>query len=75
MASGFGLRTLTSASPRYSRLSYHCGTVWPHDTAVVVRGLALEGRLEEAALLTAGIVALASLPAPDRPSCFGGLGR
>ena len=42
MASGFGLRTLSSSSPRYSRLSYHGGSVWPHDTAIAVRGLAVE---------------------------------
>ena len=46
--SGFGLRTLSAASPRFSRLSYHGGTVWPHDTAIAVRGLAAEGRFDEA---------------------------
>ena len=72
MASGFGLRTLTDASPRYSRLSYHGGSVWPHDTAVAVRGLALEGRLEEAAQLTAGLVAAAEGVAYRLPELYGG---
>ena len=49
MASGFGLRTLTSRSPRFSRLSYHGGSVWPHDTAVAVRGLARDGYVDQAA--------------------------
>ena len=72
MDSGFGLRTLTSRSPRYSRLSYHGGSVWPHDTAVAVRGLALEGRVEEAAQLTAGIVAAAEGVAYRLPELYGG---
>ena len=57
MASGFGLRTLTSRSPRFSRLSYHGGSVWPHDTAVAVRGLARDGYVDQAAALAAGLVA------------------
>ena len=72
MSSGFGLRTLTSASPRYSRLSYHGGSVWPHDTAVVVRGLAREGRLEEAAALAAGLVAAAEGVGYRLPELYGG---
>ncbi len=72
MASGFGLRTLTASSPRYSRLSYHGGTVWPHDTAVAVRGLALEGRAEEATRLAAGIVAAAEGVDFRLPELYGG---
>jgi glycogen debranching enzyme len=72
MSSGFGLRTLTSTSPRYSRLSYHGGTVWPHDTAVAVRGMALEGRFEEAASLTAGLVAAAEGVGYRLPELYGG---
>jgi glycogen debranching enzyme len=59
MDSGFGLRTLTSRSPRYSALSYHGGSVWPHDTAIAVHGLCCEGRLEAAAQLLRGLVAAA----------------
>ena len=72
LSSGFGLRTLTAASPRYSRLSYHGGTVWPHDTAVAVRGMALEGHLEEAAELTAGLVAAAESVGYRLPELYGG---
>ena len=72
MASGFGLRTLSSSSPRYSRLSYHGGSVWPHDTAIAVRGLAVEGRLDEAARLTAGIVAASDGVAFRLPELYGG---
>jgi glycogen debranching enzyme len=72
LASGFGLRTLSSDSPRYSRLSYHGGTVWPHDTAIAVRGLAAEGRLDEAAHLAAGIFVAAEGAAYRLPELYGG---
>ena len=38
--SGFGLRTLASSSAGFNPLSYHCGSVWAHDTAIVIAGLA-----------------------------------
>jgi glycogen debranching enzyme len=72
MASGFGLRTLTSRSPRFSRLSYHGGSVWPHDTAVAVRGLARDGYVDEAAELTAGLVAASEGVAYRLPELYGG---
>jgi glycogen debranching enzyme len=40
---GFGIRTLASDQPVYNPLSYHNGTVWPHDNALVVRGFAHYG--------------------------------
>lgn len=70
--SGFGLRTLSAASPRFSRLSYHGGTVWPHDTAIAVRGLAAEGRFDEAAALAAGLVEAAEAFEDRLPELYGG---
>ncbi|MEO5711086.1 MAG: glycogen debranching N-terminal domain-containing protein [Nocardioidaceae bacterium] len=70
--SGFGLRTLTRRSPRFSRLSYHGGSVWPHDTAVAVRGLARDGYVEQAARLTAGLVAASEGVAYRLPELYGG---
>ena len=72
LASGFGLRTLSAESPRFSRLSYHGGTVWPHDTAIAVRGLAAEGRRDEAARLAAGVFAAAEGVAYRLPELYGG---
>ena len=43
MSSGFGLRTMSTLDASYSPLSYHCGSVWPHDTAIVLRGLVVAG--------------------------------
>ena len=41
--SGLGLRTMSARDGGYSPLSYHCGSVWPHDTAIVIAGLARAG--------------------------------
>ncbi|QZY29901.1 glycogen debranching N-terminal domain-containing protein [Nocardioides coralli] len=70
--SGFGLRTLSAASPRFSRLSYHGGTVWPHDTAIAVRGLAAEGRHDVAGLLARGLFVAAESVDYRLPELYGG---
>jgi hypothetical protein len=72
LSSGFGLRTLASDSPRFSRLSYHGGSVWPHDTAIAVLGLAAEWRLDEAAALASGVVAAAEGFGYRLPELYGG---
>jgi glycogen debranching enzyme len=41
MFSGWGIRTLSAAHPVYNPMSYHNGSVWPHDNAIVGLGLAL----------------------------------
>jgi glycogen debranching enzyme len=48
MFSGWGIRTLASDASRYNPMSYHNGTVWPHDTALTAYGLALYGFTTEA---------------------------
>jgi glycogen debranching enzyme len=40
---GWGLRTLATGQPRFNPMSYHNGSVWPHDTALCARGLARYG--------------------------------
>jgi glycogen debranching enzyme len=40
LASGFGLRTLAASSAGFNPVSYHCGSVWAHDTAIAIAGLA-----------------------------------
>lgn len=55
MNSGWGLRTLSSKEPAYNEISYHNGSVWPHDTAIMASGMSpknateLAGDLLEAA--------------------------
>ncbi|MEI5582808.1 MULTISPECIES: glycogen debranching N-terminal domain-containing protein [unclassified Agromyces] len=58
--SGFGLRTMSTDSGGYWPLSYHGGTVWAHDTAIAVLGLAREGRGADAAGLVDGLLRAAA---------------
>src|SRR5207253_9868102 len=36
--SGWGIRTLATAEARYNPMSYHNGSVWPHDNALIAAG-------------------------------------
>ena len=38
--SGWGVRTIASSEPRYNPVSYHNGSIWPHDNALIALGLA-----------------------------------
>jgi glycogen debranching enzyme len=60
MSSGYGLRTMSTDSSGYWPLSYHGGSVWTHDTAIAIAGLARDGFSAEAATLTSGLLAAAS---------------
>jgi glycogen debranching enzyme len=41
--SGWGIRTVAAGEPRYNPLSYHNGSIWPHDNALIASGLARYG--------------------------------
>ena len=41
--SGWGIRTVARSAARYNPISYHNGSVWPHDNAVIALGLARYG--------------------------------
>lgn len=56
LASGYGLRTLSTGAAGYWPLGYHVGSVWTHDTAIAVTGLAREGFTAEAAELAEGLL-------------------
>ncbi|MEX0778830.1 MAG: amylo-alpha-1,6-glucosidase [Balneolales bacterium] len=47
MASGWGIRTLATDARRYNPMSYHNGTIWPHDNALIAFGLAKYGFREK----------------------------
>ncbi|GAA0919537.1 hypothetical protein GCM10009559_01620 [Pseudonocardia zijingensis] len=57
---GRGLRTLSSTTGGYDPLTYHRGSVWPHDTAIAVLGLAGVGRHDVARSLGEGLVTAAA---------------
>jgi glycogen debranching enzyme len=73
--SGFGLRTMSAADGGYSPLSYHCGSVWSHDTAIVLRGLARSGHRREAGALAEGLLAAAASFGWRLPELFSGEAR
>ncbi|HZI89294.1 MAG TPA: amylo-alpha-1,6-glucosidase, partial [Candidatus Polarisedimenticolia bacterium] len=53
--SGWGIRTLAAGQPRYNPMSYHDGSVWPHDNAIVAAGLARYGFKGEATRILSGL--------------------
>ena len=58
--SGWGVRTLGAGEVRYNPVSYHNGSVWPHDTSLIAGGLARYGFRDEAARIRAALYDLAS---------------
>lgn len=56
MSGGFGLRTMSARAGGFGVMRYHCGTVWPHDTAVAVAGLVRTGHRDVAAGLLGGVL-------------------
>ena len=53
--SGWGIRTLAAGQARYNPMSYHNGSVWPHDNAIIAAGLARYGFKEPAIRLLSGL--------------------
>ena len=45
---GWGIRTVGSGQPRYNPMSYHNGSIWPHDNALIAAGMARYGYIDEA---------------------------
>jgi glycogen debranching enzyme len=70
--SGYGLRTFDGTHPYFNPLGYHTGSVWPHDTAIAVDGLARAGHAEVAAALAAGVVRAGSRFGYRLPELYGG---
>ncbi len=75
MDSGLGLRTMSSADGGYSPLSYHCGSVWPHDTAIVIAGLTRSGLTEQARGLVQGLLRASVAFEQRLPELWSGEGR
>ena len=75
MDSGYGLRTLSAYAPRFGPLSYHGGSVWPHDTAIAITGLARTGHEDVAASLLEGVLTAAEQVEYRLPELYGGSTR
>jgi glycogen debranching enzyme len=53
--SGWGVRTVAAGPSRYNPMSYHNGSVWPHDNALIAAGLSRYGFTTEAASIMEGM--------------------
>ncbi|NIR61431.1 MAG: amylo-alpha-1,6-glucosidase [Gammaproteobacteria bacterium] len=53
--SGWGVRTLASNEARYNPMSYHNGSIWPHDNALIAMGLARCGHRDKGLRLLTGL--------------------
>ncbi|MHB2023773.1 MAG: amylo-alpha-1,6-glucosidase, partial [Mycobacteriales bacterium] len=73
--SGFGVRTLAVSMAAYNPMSYHNGSVWPHDNALVAAGLARYGFLPEAERIMLGLLDAADCFDSRLPELFCGFDR
>ncbi len=73
---GWGVRTLDERENRYNPMSYHNGSIWPHDNAVIGMGLARYGHRSEALQILTGLFETASaVPMFRLPELFCGFPR
>jgi glycogen debranching enzyme len=73
---GWGVRTVASSEARYNPLSYHNGSVWPHDNSLVASGMARYGFKDYAGKILLGLLDLSSMVDLHRlPELFCGLER
>jgi glycogen debranching enzyme len=73
--SGWGIRTMSAADAGYNPLSYHNGTVWPHDNSLIAWGLARYGRWPEAHRIVRRMFNAASYFDHQLPEVFAGFSR
>ncbi|MCG0278414.1 MAG: amylo-alpha-1,6-glucosidase [Thermanaeromonas sp.] len=75
MFSGYGIRTMSSKSRAYNPISYHNGSVWPHDNSLIVMGLTRYGFREEANRVIDGLLQAAKCFGYRLPELFCGFSR
>jgi glycogen debranching enzyme len=75
MFTGFGVRTLSSKMGAYNPMSYHNGSVWPHDNAIVAAGLMRYGFVAEAQHIALGLLDASEQFGSRLPELFCGFER
>ncbi len=73
--SGWGVRTMADTEAAYSPLSYHNGTVWPHENSLIAWGLVGYGRWPEAQRIAHRMLEAAASFDYELPEVFAGLPR
>jgi glycogen debranching enzyme len=77
LSDGYGLRTMSTLDGGFNPLSYHCGSVWPHDTAIALLGLTRCGLRDESVTVACGLLGSGLLAAAEStdyrlPELYGG---
>jgi glycogen debranching enzyme len=75
MFSGWGVRTLASDMGAYNPASYHNGSVWPHDNALIASGLLRYGFIAEAQRISTALLEAAEYSGGRLPELFCGFSR
>ena len=75
MFTGFGVRTLGSTMGAYNPMSYHNGSVWPHENAIVAAGLMRYGFVAEAQRIVLGLLDASEQMGGRLPELFCGFNR
>ena len=75
MFSGWGVRTLSAEMAAYNPMSYHNGSVWPHDNALVAAGLMRYGFVDEAQRVADAVLSAAESFDGRLPELFCGFDR
>lgn len=75
MFSGWGVRTLASDMGAYNPASYHNGSVWPHDNAIIAAGLLRYGFVTEAQRISTALLEAAEYSGGRLPELFCGFSR
>ncbi len=76
MLCGWGVRTLSSKEPTFNPMSYHNGSVWPHDNSLVIAGLKRYGMDERAMRVADEVIdAAVRFPLNRLPELFCGFAR
>ena len=73
--SGWGVRTMSTGDVAYNPLSYHNGSVWPHDNSLIAWGLARSGRWGEMQRVARRLLEAAAHFGYQLPEVFAGLRR
>jgi glycogen debranching enzyme len=73
--SGWGIRTLSTSMRAYNPVSYHNGSVWPHDSALCAAGLMRYGFVDQALQVIDGLLDASASSGGRLPELFAGLTR
>jgi glycogen debranching enzyme len=71
----WGIRTLATTMRAYNPVSYHNGSVWPHDSALCAAGLMRYGFVDEALRVVDGLLDVSAAGGGRLPELFAGLSR